>query len=237
MRCPYCNGVNNDRSVYCTYCGRNMTVPPPPNAGAPRQQSSRPTIPTAPPQRGQPQPQSPPQPPQQPVQRPPAQPVVHSGQPTRAKIQAAPVAAQQTGFYPASVTPPVPSAPEPPAPFPPRTIANLQALEKGALEYKVVDSTIGNGRKKVVRIAYAHCVPWQQVATLFKALKEQQEAKFEGIVVQGVYPQDSSVYSFTNGQLQLDRNVLLGGSVMDRYQIETGTGLESDAQRIVLYEE
>lgn len=100
-----------------------------------------------------------------------------------------------------------------------------------------MDSAIGNGRKKIVRIAYSRCIPWQQVATLLKALKEQQEAKFESIIIQGVYPQDNSVYSYTNGQLQLDRNVLLGGSVMDRYQIETGTGLESDAQRIVLYEE
>lgn len=100
-----------------------------------------------------------------------------------------------------------------------------------------MDSTIDNGRKKIVRVAYARCVPWQQVATLFKALKEQQEAKFESIIIQGVIPQDNSVYPYTNGQLQLDRNVLLGGSVMDRYQIETGTGLESDAQRIVLYEE
>lgn len=116
-------------------------------------------------------------------------------------------------------------------------MAHLQALEQGALAYTVVDTTIDNKRKKVVRIAYSRCVPWQQVATLLKALKEQQEAKYESIVVQGVYSQDSHVYAYTNGQLQLDRNVLLGSKVMNRYQIETGTGLESDALRIVLNEE
>jgi hypothetical protein len=131
----------------------------------------------------------------------------------------------------------VPPAPDPPAPFPPRTSAQLHALEQGALEYSVVETTIGNGRKKIVRIAYPRCVAWQQVATLLKALKEQQEAKYESIIIQGVYLQDSRVYAFTNGQLQLDRNVLLGSSVMDRYQIETGTGLESDSVRIVLSEE
>lgn len=116
-------------------------------------------------------------------------------------------------------------------------MAHLQALEQGALAYTVVNTTIDNKRKKVVRIAYQRCVAWQQVATLLKALKEQQEAKFESIAIQGVYSQDSTVYAFTNGQLQLDRNVLLGSKVMDRYQIETGTGLESDALRIVLSEE
>lgn len=218
MRCPYCNGVNNDRSVYCTYCGRNMTVPPPQNVGTPRQQSLRPTSqsPTATPQQRW-QPPAPPTP-----------------QPTRVRQQPAPVVPPKPVVPPA---PPTPPAPDPPAPFPPHTFAHLQALEPGALTYTIVDTTIDNKRKKIVRIAYARCVPWQQVATLLKALKEQQEAKFESIVIQGAYPQDSRVYAFTNGQLQLDRNVLLGSKVMDRYQIETGTGLESDALRIVLYEE
>ncbi len=206
MRCPYCNGVNNDRSAYCTYCGRNMLVTPPQqNSGAPRPQPPRSTPPA-------PQPAS---------------------QSTRVRQQQVPVAPPRPVVPP----PPIPPAPDPPAPFPPRTIAHLQALEQGALAYTVVDTTIDNKRKKVVRIAYARCVPWQQIATLFKALKEQQEAKFESIVIQGAYPQDSRVYAFTNGQLQLDRNVLLGSKVMDRYQIETGTGLESDALRIVLNEE
>ncbi|MHB8598251.1 MAG: hypothetical protein ACYDER_15720 [Ktedonobacteraceae bacterium] len=207
MRCPYCNGVNNDRTVYCTYCGRNMLVAPQQqNSGAPRPQPPRQT-PLAP------QPAS---------------------QSTRIRQQPTPVAPPRPVVPP---PPPIPPAPDPPAPFPPRTIAHLQALEPGALAYTVVDTTIDNKRKKVVRIAYARCVSWQQVATLFKAFKEQQEAKFESIVIQGAYPQDSRVYAFTNGQLQLDRNVLLGSKIMDRYQIETGTGLESDALRIVLNDE
>lgn len=220
MRCPYCNGVNNGRSVYCTYCGRNMTVPPQQNAGASRQQPARPTT-------------QPPATQQQPRWQPP-QPQQPASQATWVRQPQAPVAPPRPVVPP---PPPVPPAPEPPAPFPPRTMAHLQALEPGALAYTVVDTFIDNKRKKVVRIAYQRCVPWQQVATLLKALKEQQEAKFESIVIQGVYSQDSNVYAFTNGQLQLDRNVLLGSKVMDRYQIETGTGLESDALRIVLSEE
>lgn len=224
MHCPYCNGVNKDSAVYCTYCGRNMTVPPQ-NSTTPRQQSSRPTSPA--PQ--SPRPVSPQQSRWQPQQPPPAQP---ASQTTRVRQQQASVAPPRP-----VVPPPVPPAPDPPAPFPPRTSAHLHTLEQGALEYSVVETTIGNGRKKIVRIAYARCVAWQQVATLLKALKEQQEAKFESIIIQGVYSQESHVYAFTNGQLQLDRNVLLGSSVMDRYQIETGTGLEGDAVRIVLSEE
>ncbi len=225
MHCPYCNGVNKDSAVYCTYCGRNMTVPPKQNSPAPRQQASRPNTPTQgyPPTGTQQQPRWQPQQPQ---------PVQPASQTTRVRQQQAPVAPPRP-----VVPPPVPPAPDPPAPFPPRTFAQLLALEQGALEYSVVETSIGNGRKKIVRIAYPRCVAWQQVATLLKALKEQQEAKFESIIIQGVYSQQSHVYAFTNGQLQLDRNVLLGSSVMNRYQIESGTGLEGDAVRIVLSEE
>src|SRR5436309_1783517 len=77
------------------------------------------------------------------------------------------------------VAPPPPPAPESPAPFPPRTIEQLQALEQGALAYTVVESTVGDGRKKIVRVAYAKGVPWQQVGTLLKVFKEQQEEKFD----------------------------------------------------------
>ena len=227
MRCPYCNGVNNDRSVYCTYCGRNMTVPPK------NQPASRPTVPAQGQARptGYPPTPQPTQPrqmplPQQPQRQPSAQTV--SAQATRVRQQPTPVA---------PFAPPIPPAPEPPVPFPPRTFTQLQALDPGALAYTVVNTTIGNGRKKIVRIAYQRCAQWQQVATLLKALKEQQEAKYESIIIQGVYPQDSDVYEYTNGQLQLDRNVLLGSQVLNRYQIETGTGLESDALRIVLSDE
>jgi len=99
-----------------------------------------------------------------------------------------------------------------------------------------VDSTVGNGRKKIVRISFAKGVAWQQVATLLKAFKEQQEEKFESIIIQGIAGQDTNIYSFTNGQLTFDRNVRLGGTTMNRYLIETGNGYESDSVRIVLNE-
>jgi hypothetical protein len=130
--------------------------------------------------------------------------------------------------------PPQPPPPEPPAPFPPSTLTELQALEQGALPYTVVESAVGDGHKKTVRIVYAKGVAWQQVATLLKACKEQEERQFETILIQGVLERDTSVYNFTNGQLRFDRNVRLGGLTTDRYQIETGNGFETDSVRIVL---
>lgn len=100
----------------------------------------------------------------------------------------------------------------------------------------MVDSTVSDGRKKIVRITYKKAVPWQQTATLLKAFKEQQEEKFDRIIIQGVPGQDTNTYSFTNGQLTFDRNVRLGSMITDRYQIETGNGYESDSVRIVLNE-
>jgi len=129
-----------------------------------------------------------------------------------------------------------PAAPEPPAPFPPRTIDHLNALEQGALAYSVVEDTESVGRKRIVRILYPRCAPWQQMATLLKALKEQRADKFNTIIVQGSYGQERAVYGFTNGQLQFDRNVRLGSQIMNRYQIETGNGFEADAIRVVLSE-
>ena len=113
----------------------------------------------------------------------------------------------------------------------------LEALEQGALDYNVVSDTASDGRKKIVRITYAWCTPWQQVATLLKACKEHQEERFDTIIVQGVPGQDSNSYSFTNGQLVFDRNVRLGSLITKRYQIETGNGYESDSVRIVLTEQ
>ncbi len=130
--------------------------------------------------------------------------------------------------------PPPPPAPEPPAPFPPHTIAELQALEQGALPYTVVESNMGDGHKKTVRIAYAKCVAWQQVATLLKACKDLQEAQLETVLIQGVLDGGTGVYNFTNGQLRFDRNVRLGGLTTNRYQVETGNGFEIDSVRIVL---
>jgi hypothetical protein len=98
----------------------------------------------------------------------------------------------------------------------------------------VLQIEAGVGRKKIVRIIYPKCAAWQQVATLLKAFKEQQEEQFESIIIQGMLDQDSSIYTFTNGQLRFDRNVRLGGSITNRYQIETGNGFENEAVRIVL---
>ena len=210
MRCPYCGGLNADRAVYCTTCGRDLRSPAPPAAG----------------QRGRPA--STPAPQQQPPRPMPGQ----QGRPAAASMPQAPQAPQQSR-HPAP-TPPPPPPPEPPAPFPPSTIAELQALEQGALPYTVVESSVGDGHKKNARIVYAKGVAWQQVATLLKACKEQQEEQFETILIQGVLEHDTSVYNFTNGQLRFDRNVRLGGLTTDRYQIETGNGFESDSVRIVL---
>jgi hypothetical protein len=114
----------------------------------------------------------------------------------------------------------------------------LRALEPGAQAYNVVDSSVSIGKKKIVRIAYQRCTGWQQAATLLKALKEQQEDedRFDTIIIQGVFPQAPDVYAFTNGQLSFDRNVLLGSQKLTRYIVETGNGFESDSVRIVLTE-
>lgn len=208
MRCPYCGGINSDRTDYCIHCGRTISESQPPNS--PSRQPSQPT--------GYPPSVRPGQPPRQ-VPRPVSQPPVQN--PARVRQPEVPVA---------------PSAPEPPAPFPPRTLAHLQALESGALSYTVMDTTVGDGRKKMVRISYPKCVAWQQVATLLKAFNEQQEERFDSIIIQGVFTQDPGVYAFTNGQLHFDRNVRLGSQITHRYQIETGNGFASDSIRIVLTE-
>ncbi len=209
MRCPYCNGINSEKARFCVHCGRDMQA-------TTRQPVSRQQPPTT--VQGYP----PPTQRQQPTYTPPTQP--QTQQTPRVRQQAVPSA------------PVAPPAPEAPAPFPPRTMEQLQALEQGALAYTVVDTTSQGGRKKQVRITYPRCVPWQQVATLLKALREQQETRFETIVIQGYLPQDTSPYSFTNGQLTFDRNVRLGSQTQNRYQIETGNGFESGSVRIVLSE-
>jgi hypothetical protein len=109
-------------------------------------------------------------------------------------------------------------------------------LASGAQPYTVVESLIGDGRRKLVRIAYPRCVGWQQAATLLKALKEQQDEKCNAITVQGVLPQQSDVYAFTNGQLQFERDVRLGGQTGNRYVVETENGFASTATRFVLNE-
>ena len=223
MHCPYCGKFNTERTIYCTSCGRDMRVPVKPAAGqqTPYQQP-RP----APGQQGRPAPM----PGQQ--ARPVATPQGRPGASPTPQTQQAPQHSRRQA--PAPPPPPPPPAPEPPAPFPPHTVAELQALEAGALAYTVVDSNIGDGHKKTVRIAYAKGVAWQQVATLLKACKEQQESQLETVLVQGFLEGETSVYNFTNGQLCFDRNVRLGEKITNRYQIETGNGFETDSIRIVL---
>jgi hypothetical protein len=224
MRCPYCGGINSDQMAYCMHCGRDLRPQQPyrpaPNQPPPYQQqrqgSSAQGRPTAMPQA----PQQSQQAPATQRRRAPVMPL--ENRPVLTQLEA-PVAA------------PAPP-PEPPAPFPPRTVAQLQALEQGALGYAVVNSAVGDGRKKIVRIVYPKGVTWQQVATLFKAFKEQQEERFDTIIIQGVLEQDTLAYAFTNGQLVFDRKVRLGDLTTNRYQIETGNGFESDSIRIVLTE-
>ncbi len=210
MHCPYCNSFNADNASFCGSCGRSFV--------ARSQSASRP---------GQaPQPQ------------PALRPVVPAQAPVRpqAPVQGPGQAWPQKPFVAPMMPPPL-AAPEPPAPFPPHTIAQLQALESGALPYTLVSEIIGNGRRKTVRIFYAPAVAWQQVATLLKALKEYGTDKFDTVIVQGVFAQAQDVYDFTNGQICFDRNVRLGDRMMNRYQIETGNGFGSDTLRIVLSEE
>jgi len=113
-------------------------------------------------------------------------------------------------------------------------MAQLQALEQGALPYTLINDAASYGKKRIVRIIYQRCAPWQQVATLLKAFKEYDEQKFDTIVLQGVLNKEADVYQYTNGQLVFDRNARLGSQTINRYQIETGNGYASDSVRIVL---
>ena len=213
MRCQYCGTINSDRAAFCVHCGRDLKAQSPNQPASyqqPRQALS----------------------PQSPYQQPQQAPATQRRRTPVASPQNAPVLAQPE----LPVVPPAPLPPEPPALFPPRTVVQLQALEQGALAYNVVESTTDVGRKKIVRIVYPKGVPWQQVATLLKAFKEQQEDRFDTIIIQGVLQEDRQVYAFTNGQLVFNRNVLLGGNKMNRYQIDTGNGFEIDSVRIVVTE-
>ena len=250
MQCPYCGSLNSDRATYCIRCGRDLVKEPAQGQGnspqaqtsGPRQTSYQPPRQTPPPAQNpyqQAYPTARPVPPPPGQQRPQPQPQGQPGRPQpqtqrTAQSQAAAPAARLAPVQP--VAPPVPAAPEPPALFPSRTMEQLRALEPGALAYTVVDSSISNGKKKIVRIAYQRCTGWQQAATLLKAWKEQQENRFDTIIIQGVFSQSPDVYAFTNGQLSFDRNVLLGSQKLTRYIVETGNGFESDSVRIVLTE-
>lgn len=210
MRCPYCGGLNQERVTFCTSCGRDLTRPPrsqmPPSAQPANRVSTTQGRGPVPPRPGS-----------QPVQTARRQ----SGGAVPARVPAAP-------------EPPVP---EPPAPFPPRTLEQFhQLLAPGAQPYTVVKSLVGDGRRKLVRITYPHCTGWQQAATLLKALKEQQDEKCNAITIQGMLPEQPDFYTFTNGQLQFERNVRLGGQIGNRYVVETENGFASDSKRFVLNE-
>jgi len=251
MHCPYCGGLNQERAAFCVNCGRDLTRQVPNNLQ--RQQATqipaRPgTTPQNRPTNAQYQPQSrvPTQPfaPRQQVQpqqgyAPASRPAVQT--PTAPRQTAQPQQTQTTAQVSrrqttrSSQPAPVQSAPEPPAPFPPHTIAQFEALlAAGNQAYSVIESDVGDGKKQIVRIVYPRCTGWQQAATLLKALREQQDAKCETILIQGVLPRQAGAGSFTQGQLQFDRNARLGGQVSNRYIVETSDGFASDAVRFVL---
>lgn len=229
MRCPYCGGVNADQADFCVHCGRTLKTRP--NQPAPRQ---------PPPQNPYPPARNPAHPPPvKPVQQPYAAPGRSQVAPQQAPPKPTPVSQAVATSRRAPVTtptPPAPSAPEPPAPFPPHTMEQLQALEPGALAYTVIDTALVVNRKKIVSILYPKCAAWQQAATLLKAYKEQQDEKSGTTIIQGYWQQQSDFYAFTNGQLTVDRGVLLGSQKINRYQIETDNGFEVSSVRIVLSE-
>jgi hypothetical protein len=179
-----------------------------------------------------------------PASRPPAQRAPAQQPPYQQPPYQQPRQGQPVQGYPAPAQPQAPSrVPQGrpatsvrPSQPPPGTVSQLQTLEQGALAFTVAASTTNGNRKKIVRIVYPRCTAWQQAATLYKAWKEQQEARFESIVIEGYHTQDANDFSFTNGQLTFDRDVRLGSQIMNRYLIETGNGYASDSVRIILSE-
>jgi len=119
-------------------------------------------------------------------------------------------------------------------------VEQWRTLEQGALNYTLVSDDENVGRKRIVRVTYARCANWQQLATLYKVLhecKDDHAKKFDTVIIQGVTDVNADdLYSFNNGQLIFDRGVRLGSDVLDRYQLETGNGFAGDALRIVLTE-
>jgi hypothetical protein len=246
MRCPHCGGLSPDGARYCTLCGRDVTSRPIPAQRPPNMFPGTPR-----PQQPPPQPFRTPQPQQQPVQRP-GQPYRPSPQqPQRPAVPPVAMTSTASATSTKTTTPPVrqssvptptvpsttePPRPEPPAPFPPRSMAELKMLEQGALPYTGVDEAVKHGRRKVVRITFQRCAPWQQVATLLKALKAYDTPTCDTIIIQGMQTNSTDIYNFTNGQLIFDRNVRLGSLTQNRYQIETGNGFSSGSVRIVLSE-
>ena len=176
MRCSYCGGFNQDTAAFCRSCGRDLNGPSlrTPVNKQPVPQPPRPTRSAPPP------PQRPPYPtpkssyPVAPGQAPPAP------YATRQRPVATPAP---------PLAPVAPPEPEPPAPFPPRTVEQLQALEQGTMNYTLVSDDENVGRKRIVRVVYAPCAGWQQLATLYKVLRECKEdhaKKFDTVIIQGM---------------------------------------------------
>lgn len=248
MRCPYCGGSNTDQTIYCTRCGRDMrkttTIPeqqytqrpPAPRQPTPPPYPQRPTIPqqpTPPPQKNL----YPPNPsinPKNPF------PATQPGRPaatantTQTRPQKQP-SVQHSPVAPTGNIQQAAATQHTPAGFPPKKMDQLAKLVQEAKPFTIIDNSVNN-KKKIIRIAYPACSSWQQVGTLFKALKDSDDRKYDTIIVQGVFnPGDSSLY-YTNGQLTFDRNVRLGSEIQNRYQIETGNGYANDSIRFVLSE-
>lgn len=208
MRCPYCGGLNSEQSIFCVNCGRDLTNQ------APTPQFQRQKV--QPVSRGAVPPPPPPRPSNQPVQ-----PVSTTA--NRRRPVPSPVEVQK----------PV-AEPDPPGPFPPRTMKQFtNLLVEGAQPYTLIESHVENG-KKIVNISYKRCAGWQQAATLLKAFKEYDEEKFETTIIQGTLDNHLDIYAFTNGQLQLNRHVRLGGQLNDRYIVETNDGFDVGSVRFVL---
>jgi hypothetical protein len=216
MQCPYCGQVNAESTRYCLRCGRAM--PSESSSASVRVTPLEADRSAAGKRWGE-------------AARPPRQTsgagLASGGQQTVASERRP----QQT--VPREVV----AAPEPPAPFPPRTLSQLQALLPGALEYTVGAEEVRSNRRKVIEIVYPPCTAWQQAATLYKALSERDDRRYETVVVRGFQEQSGPHFLFNNGQLTFDRNARLGGRLIKRYLIETHRGFEMEAVRVVLTEE
>ena len=254
MRCPYCGGLNPEKTNFCVRCGRGLVNSTPPASGraavTPRPPVTRPapsSYPTHTPRPAQPIPSVPASPTQgnQPVFQPPSKTeFITTDNGNRSDVPAT-VATAQAGIarqrtrkagklyqaQPEIVAQPV--YPEAPVPFPPKTMEQLRGLHSGAQAYTEQSDVPTYGKKRIVRIIYPRCAHWQQVATLMAALQQYEHPQFDTIIIQGLHDEHESLYAFSNGQLVFDRKVRLGGDWIRRYQIETSNGYASDSVRVV----
>ncbi len=214
MRCPYCGQVNTDATRYCLRCGRAIgTVQQPPLAARSQTESATsPMILRQAAQRGQARLPGP-------------------GIPGIVEASAQPVTT--SAVLPEEIV----TSPRSPEGFPPKTLAQLRELAATALAYKVGGSEVQAGGKKVVEIVYPPCPAWQQVATLYKALSEHDDERYDTVIICGFHEESDLRFGFNNGRLTFDRRARLGNQLIRRYLIETHRGFEIDSVRIVLTEE